>query len=107
MVLIAEVATVVPEILSCSVRLATDVTPAAGKKEEVTYRLQSAVPLTVDRSVTLHAGKSTCSQKVEGPLSQVDCSQCISTSCVVRAAGRTITNYKLLTHEHASLAASL
>ena len=65
-VVIAEVATVVPEILSCSVRLATDVTPAAGKKEDATYRLQLAVPLTVDRRVTLHAGKSTCSQETPG-----------------------------------------
>ena len=31
MVVTAEVATVVPETLSCKVKLATDVTPAAGK----------------------------------------------------------------------------
>ena len=60
MEVVAEVATVVPEIRSCSVRLAMEVTPAAGKKEEATYRLQLAVPLAVDSSVTLHAGRSTC-----------------------------------------------
>ena len=60
MEVVAEVATVVPEIRSCSVSLAMEVTPAAGKKEEATYKLQSAVPLAVDSSVTLHAGRSTC-----------------------------------------------
>jgi hypothetical protein len=60
MEVVADVATVVPEIRSCSVSLATEVTPAAGKKEEATYKLQSAVPLAVDSSVTLHAGRSTC-----------------------------------------------
>ncbi len=58
MEVVADVATVVPEIRSCSVSLATEVTPAAGKKE-ATYKLQSAVPLAVDSSVTLHAGRST------------------------------------------------
>ncbi len=62
MEVVAEVATVVPEIQSCSVRLAMEVTPAAGKKEEATYRLQLAVPLAVDSSVTLHASRSTCGQ---------------------------------------------
>ena len=62
MEVVAEVATVVPEIRSCSVSLAMEVTPAAGKKEEATYRLQLAVPLAVDSSVTMHAGRSTCGQ---------------------------------------------
>lgn len=58
----ADAAMVLPARRSCNTRLAVAgaVAPAAGKKAGSTYKLQLAVPLTVDSSVTLHAGKSTC-----------------------------------------------
>lgn len=57
----ADVAMVLPARRSCKTRLATDWgrTPAAGKKVGATYKLQLAVPLMLDSSVTLHAGRST------------------------------------------------
>ena len=62
MAVVADMATVLPARRSCRTRLATDgaTTPAAGKKVGATYKSQLAVPLMLDSSVALHAGKSTC-----------------------------------------------